>query len=390
VLSPTARPHPPGRRPGNVLALFAIFLTGLVGMVAFAIDTGYIALAKTRMQRTADAAALAGAEMTATIPGQTQDQTAIKNEVKKYVALNSPDLTVRDQDIVLCRYTPYYPAGSRLSYDLSTKPANAVQVTIRRDTTANNPLALFFAPVIGTRSVALAITATAYIMPAAGVQAQAPLLPYTAQANYYYAAMGQPNQIGVDGKKITVADNYTVNPATLVVSSGHDGINEVVLFGDNNTNNANKPGNFGSLDIGSSLNGSGDLTRQILYGPSTSDFTNPDFVFKVNADGSLYVPFTATGDTGLSTTVKTSFEAIEGQPRIIPLYDTVVGSGNTAAYHIIQYAGVVITNVDFSGSPKKLWVQPAFVVSNKVTPISSDSQATTSYGVYTPPKLVIP
>ena len=89
------------RRPGNVIALFAVMLTGLVGMVAFALDTGYIALTKTRMQRAVDAAALAGSEATAVTPGQVQDQTAIKNEVKRYVAFNSPDLAVRDEDIVL-------------------------------------------------------------------------------------------------------------------------------------------------------------------------------------------------------------------------------------------------------------------------------------------------
>ena len=87
--------------------------------------------------------------------------------------------------------------------------------------------------------------------------------------------------------------------------------------------------------------------------------------------------------------MKTSFEAIEGQPRIIPLYDTVVGTGDGAAYHIVSYAGVVVTKVDFTGSPKKIWVQPAFLVSNKVTPVTSDSDAVVE-GVYTPPKLVIP
>ena len=46
-----------GCRPGNVLILFAVILTGLVGMVAFAIDVGYIALYKTQMQRASDAAA---------------------------------------------------------------------------------------------------------------------------------------------------------------------------------------------------------------------------------------------------------------------------------------------------------------------------------------------
>ncbi len=388
MLSPAARP---GRRPGNILALFAIFLTGLIGTVAFSIDTGYIALAKTRLQRTADAAALAGAATTAVVPGQTQNQTAIKNEVKKFATLNSPDLTILDSDIVLCRYTPYYAAGSRLSYDVSTQPANCVRVTMRRDGTANSPLGLFFAPVIGTRSVALSATAFAYIMPGAGILPQAPIIPYAVQANYYYAAMGQTGLTGVDGHKIPntqVVDNYTVTPGTYQVTAGKDGINEVMLFSDSSISNP-KPGNFGSIDLGSSLNGTGELERQILYGPTAADFANPDFVFKLGPDGALYVPFDALGDPGLSTTVKSSFDAIVGQTRIIPLYDTSLLTGNGTDFHIISYAGIAITSVDFTGSPKKIWVQPAFVMSNKVTAATSDS-TNVMYGVYTPPKLVIP
>jgi hypothetical protein len=45
--------------------------------------------------------------------------------------------------------------------------------------------------------------------------------------------------------------------------------------------------------------------------------------------------------------------------------------------------------VDFTGNPKKLWVQPALLMTNKAT-ASTDLNATVSYGIYTPPKLVIP
>jgi hypothetical protein len=287
-----------------VLTLFAILLTAPIRLASFAIDTGYIALAKTRMQRTADAAALAGAEMTAVVPGQTVD-------------------------------------------------------------------------------------------PAAGIIPGAPLLPYTMQANYYYAAMGQTNLIGVDGKKIPsnqVVDNYAVKPATFPVTAGSDGVNKVLLFGDKINNGVSAaPGNWGSINIGSGDNAAGTLERQSLDGPTTEDFADPAFVAQVNPlDGALYVSFYASGDPGVTTSLKTTLEAISGRPRIIPLYDTKTGTGSTTVYHIVAYAGVVITKVDFTGNPKSLWVQPAFVVSNKVTPITSDDQATTDYGVYTPPKLVIP
>jgi Flp pilus assembly protein TadG len=400
--TPTAAPgtwcrppcHAP-RRPGNVLILFAVLLTSLVGMVAFAIDTGYIALYKTRMQRAADAAALAGAQKALVVPGQSQDPAAVRSEVRKYIDFNMPGLTVRDEDIKLCRYTPYYAPGSRLSYTYSvSQPANAVQVTLRRDGVQNNPLELFFAPVIGSKSTALSVTSTAYCAKGRSVKPGAPLLPYTMQIDYYYAAMGQPRPGGSTGLlgnllntiKNLISDLFTVNPNTLQVLLGPDGINEVILFCDTQ----NTPGNFGSLDIGSNLNSTGELERQIVYGPTEADFANPDFVFKVNpADGALYVPFAATGDTGMSTSVKSSFEAIKGQPRIIPLYDTVGGSGDGSTYQVVGYAGVVITKVEFTGSPKKVQVQPAFVVSNKVTPATSDTDVVVE-GVYMPPKLVIP
>ena len=409
------------RRRGNVLVLFAILLTSLIGMVAFAIDTGYIALYKTRLQRAADAAALAGATKALTIPGESPDPDGVRAEVRKYVTFNMPGLTVRDEDIKFCRYTPYYAPENRFTYNVTTaQPANGIDVTLRRDTLQNDPLRLFFAPVIGTRTASLTARSVAYCAKGKSVKANAPFLPYTMQYDYYYAAMNG-SRTGVDPNDVT--DTATVNPTTMSVSNGSDGINEVHLF----TPTKNKPGNFGSLDIGSSSNATGELERQILYGPTEADFANPDFYIKVNpADGALYVPFIAGGDNGMSTSVKTSFEAIQGKPRIIPLYgpapgpdgirgtaddtdltgngpdgvyrtaddydgkaDGVLGTGDTTKYNVIGYAGIVITKVDFRGDQKELWVQPAFLVSNKVTAAQNDTDAVVE-GVYLPPKLVIP
>ena len=299
---------------------------------------------------------------------------------------------------------------------------NAVEVTLRRDDLANGPLGLFFAPVIGSRDATLSARAVAYVRRAKSAQAGSPLLPYTMQIDYYYAAMGQ-TRTGVNGETIVVDDDFSVNPTTLAVSLGEDGVNEVRLFTPTNR----LVGNFGSLDIGSASNGTGELERQILYGPTEADFANPDFYIKVNpTDGALYVPFVTEGDPGMSTSVKTSFEAILGKPRILPLYgpgpgadgvrgtaddtdlsnpgpdgtyrtaddfdgkaDGLLGTGNTFQYNIIGYAGVVITKVDFRSNSKELWVQPAFLVSNKVTAAQNDTDAVVE-GVYLPPKLVIP
>jgi Flp pilus assembly protein TadG len=375
--------------------MFAVFLTGLIGMVAFAIDTGYIALYKTRMQRAADAAALAGAQQALVPPGETASADAVRAEVRKYIDLNMPGLTVLDEDIKLCRYTPYNEPGARLSYTYTAEdPANAVEVTLRRDSLQNNPLDLFFAPVIGSKNAALAVTATAYCATGKAIKPGASLLPYTMQIDYYYAAMGQTRPDGTGGILSTtinsvnnlISDISTVTLFSQQVLPSPDGVNEVVLFSDKQ----NAPGNFGSLDLGSTSNATPELERQILYGPTEADFANPDFALQVNpTDGALYVPFTAGGDTGLTSSVDVSFEAIKGQPRIIPLYDTVSGNGDNAVYNIVGYAGIVVTKVDFKGSPKKLWIQPAFLVSNKVLPATNDIDVAVE-GVHLPPKLVIP
>src|SRR5215471_17115878 len=66
------------RHRAATVPLFAILLVPLMGMLAFSIDLGYIALVKTDLQTAADAAALAGAEklqtlyvnyQTASLPG---------------------------------------------------------------------------------------------------------------------------------------------------------------------------------------------------------------------------------------------------------------------------------------------------------------------------------
>ncbi|MGE5195451.1 MAG: pilus assembly protein TadG-related protein, partial [Deltaproteobacteria bacterium] len=48
------------RRRGAVAVLACLLMVALLGMVAFAIDLGYLATAQTELQRSADASALAG------------------------------------------------------------------------------------------------------------------------------------------------------------------------------------------------------------------------------------------------------------------------------------------------------------------------------------------
>ncbi|HKB05265.1 MAG TPA: Tad domain-containing protein [Gemmataceae bacterium] len=371
------------RRPGNVIPIVAILAVFLVGMVAFAIDTGYVAGTRTQLQRATDSGALAGCEKLGKWAGGAIPDAAAKLECKKFAQANE-NLEIRDEDIRVLRYNPGAPKGSRISTLWSAlSPPNCVEVTMRRDDLANGKLPLFFAPILGQKSADVRTRSWAYMMPAAGILPGAPVIPYAVQIDYYFAATGQ-TRIGVDGKTIGTQDNWTVRADGSVVS-GADNVQEIMLFSDTN----NKPGNFGSIDLGAASNGTPELERQIVYGPNAADFADPVFATKLAADGALYTPFYTGGDSGLSTTVRDSFSQIKGQSRIIPLYDVVINSGDNAMYHIVNYAIVTIVQVDFTGNPKKLWVQPAMLMTNKATAAMNIDQVVT-WGIFTPPRLVIP
>jgi hypothetical protein len=364
-----------------VLPVVVILFVFLVGMVAFAIDTGYVALTRTQLQRAADAGAQAGVEKLAVLDGEPAPDAAARTELTKFVRLNE-SIDVRDEDVRLFRYDTVRTAADRVSTRTTGKPPNAIEVTLRRDGLANGRLPLFFAPILGQSQADVRAKAVAYIAPARGLLPGAPLIPYTMHVNYYYAALGQDRD-GMDGKKIQTTDLYTVKP-DLTVAWGSDGIKEVVLFG----SEKHTPGNAGSIDIGTASNGTPELRRQILHGPTLADFNQPDFKSKLQADGSLAPPFKAGGDPGLSVGVSDEFEAIEGKQRIIPLFDQVGGTGNNTKYDIVAFAAVSVVRSDLKGNPKRIWVQPTRIFTTKMTPAALDSAPTE--GVFSPPKLVIP
>jgi Flp pilus assembly protein TadG len=377
--------QPGFKRRGSVFPLFTVLLVVLVGMVAFAIDIGQVSVARTQLQNYCDSGVLAGVSKMQTLPGDELPTTDVQNEVRKFVGLNDSSLTIRDADLEILRYNPTKPSGQRVSTTISVaNPPNALKLTLRRDDQANGQLKLAFAPLLGQNSASVRACSYAYHVPADGVLPNAPMLPYAMQIDYYFATLRHQTYTGVDGKPISVADNYRVNPSG-AVSSGSDGIYEAVLFGEKK----NSPGNWGSVDIGSESNGTPELERQIRYGPTSADYNHADFRAKVAADGALHAPVSITGDPGLSTSTKTAFEEIFGKPRIIPLYDTATKQGNNTIYNVVGFAAVTVLDCDFHSNPKQLWIQPTKMVSKSYF-VGGNPDAPVSYGMYTPPKLVIP
>lgn len=124
-------------------------MTVLIGMVAFSIDCGMIAEARTQLQAAADAGARAGASSLRSGPTAaiaTAELFAESNDViGGKVSINS------SEDIELGQWNKTSKTFTPLSGSAQSN-ANAVRVTCRVNRSRGNELKLFFAPLLGTSS----------------------------------------------------------------------------------------------------------------------------------------------------------------------------------------------------------------------------------------------
>lgn len=128
-------------RRGAVAVFTAFMMVFIMGMVAFAIDLGYIAVVRNRLQVAADAAALAGA---ANIGDSTKALQAAKNVAALNVAGSPTDMvSLADSDVVFGNWN----SGTK-TFTANGTPSNACRVVAKRP-----KLPLFFAPVLGIKTV---------------------------------------------------------------------------------------------------------------------------------------------------------------------------------------------------------------------------------------------
>ena len=135
-------------------------LLALLGIVAFAIDLGYLANSQSELQRSADAAALAGCSQLVYqgTPGTPVDMTAgvaaSTTVAGQYAGLNTvcnaaPTLGGTD---VTVGYIANPLAKGPSVVSASPNACNAVQVTVRRTTAENGQVPTFFAPCSASRA----------------------------------------------------------------------------------------------------------------------------------------------------------------------------------------------------------------------------------------------
>jgi hypothetical protein len=251
---------------------------------------------------------------------------------------------------------------------------NAVQVTVRRNSTRNGDVPFFFGRAMGLLGMGTQATATAALInnfkgfqaPSGGGNLD--ILPFALDKETWDGLLAGGG-----------TDNWRYTSGTGTVSSGSDGVREVNLF----PQGTGSPGNRGTVDIGGSNNSTSDIARQITDGISPADLSALGKPLALDSSGQM----TLNGDTGISAGVKDELNSIKGQPRIIPIFQSVSGPGNNATYVIVQFAGVRIMEVVLTGSQssKRVIIQPAEV---RVKGGIPGSGGTTSYYMHSLPWLV--
>ena len=384
-------------RRGAIAVLGALLMVVVLGMVAFAVDLGYIAATQSELQNAADAAALAGAGplmngyITYNLPSTASQQTAAvssaeataKSYAKTYAQNNSAggvsSLTLLDADIqfgYMDNNNNYTAAGSSGTVTITgtTYFPNTINVTMRRDGNANGSLALFFANVFGTNSINLTATASATIY-GGTVNTLAPMrvLPMTYDVNAWnnFLATGQSPDGG-----------------TTTDSSGNATIQVYPSTSDS--------GNFGELSLDGSHTGASTTAGWINNGISSSD------VSALQSAG--LIPLSSTpswdwiGNPGLKASNIMDVNDYVGTNMLMPLFnpynsnpsDYAAGTGQGANYfyNIVQFVGVTIEQPSSDNS--QIIVQPAAMTvpaSLLTNLVPAGSNGTALITTFAPPKL---
>jgi hypothetical protein len=370
--------------------LFAFILVVMMAFLAFAIDLGYIMVAKTELQRTADSAAMAAAWELIDEgslygnPFMTEANATARNVAVTFASYND-----------VCKSAPVVDPNSSNSTEgdvllgtldnLTDKDApidcsdptryNVVRVRVQRTDIRNGQVSLFFARALGFDKVALEAEATAGLL--RGIRGfQTPsdgsnldLLPFALDLETWEL---------LEARK--TFDNWTWDSSSKTVRAGCDGIYEVNLY----PQGTGSPGNRGTVDIGAENNSADRIAEQILYGITPNDLEYHGGELKFDEHGELDL----NGDTGISAGVKEELEAIKGQRRMIPIFSAVESPGNNANYTIVKFVGVRILDVKLTGSTssKRLIVQPANILTRGGIPSQPTEES--SHFVYSYPILI--
>lgn len=268
------------------MVLAAFCLVAVMAFIALSVDLGVISLTKTRMQNAVDAAALAAAtEITNAVqqagqesgqsgdPNAVQDANGIAVAAAKQMAAEVAELNGiyvdPDTDV---RFGKRIYNGTSFEIQWGVSPYNVVQVFARRDNedagAPDSKLKLFFAPVLGNDSVAIAANAIAFVE----ARDIAVVLDYSGSMGYdsHFRGIGANTKAQIESRLDDCWD--------ALVDSG-------VTF--TNTSTVKFPaGGFGSITSAVGVNNTNTNSTTVF---------NALNLGATNADGSLKYPFPQEG-----------------------------------------------------------------------------------------------
>ena len=349
-------------RRGVILVLVALLTVPLLGIVALAVDYGHLMKVRCDLQRYADTAALAAVQDLVPDEFGNQDLDAVRAATRNYVTNNlGSGFTVLNSDIEMGRF------DSNSIYSqvilLNSGIYDTVRVKLRRDSSANSGVPLFFARAFGMNRSDVVATGTAVLQKGRYLLPGADVLPFAVPKDEWNA-----------------------------ISPG----DEWVIYGDGKVEDASGgtiPGNWGTLDIGNENNSTSDLGDQIVNGLHQSHLD------ALHADGRIptdeYIDAQSStwmqADTGISSGMKSYVRQVHGKTRIIPLYEATAGSsGNNLEFKITQWGVVKVVDSNWKGAKNTfVEVQKAHIYEGNLRPhptLSGNDNVIA--GAYTSPALV--
>lgn len=318
----------PSRR-GVILLKTALLMVPLSGLIALAVDYGYLLKVLADLQRTADLAALAAVRDLVPDSNGNHDLNRVRFTARRYATLNTPEypeLQLRTEDIECGKYDREQVYSEvRL---LNEGVFDTVRVTVRRDDLANSSVSLFFAPVLGITESNVIATSTAILRRASTLRVGGAVLPMAVIEDIWDAIdTGDTLKLHRSGG---LRDNWD-NPVE---------------------------GNWGTVDIGSSDNSTADISNQIENGLRQRDLDALAAEGRIPSNDRIDTgqALQVQGETGLSVGIRSAVKAIEGQIRYIPVFDTVHGSGNTAEFNVVGWGAVRVVDSNWDGN-KNTWVR---------------------------------
>ena len=362
-------------RKGAVATMVAVLMVVLLGCVALAVDIGYLYVARTELQRAADAGALAGAQALGRdsdgLFGEFLFLSRIYSQAESLAEANScagQNVAIDAQSDVAIGYIddPHNLNSSLQATALDQ--CNAVRVTARR--TSGSPLGtinLFFGPILGVHSSGVSARATAvlddrfYAYTPTDLPGGVGAIPFTIDEDIWEDLIVQGNG----------TDEYGYDPDTGDIQNVPDGVPEIKLFPEKlgpstDAADGEGAGNFGILHVGAGSIGTSTIVEQILNGITKDDFIaltgEPMIEFYSQASGTPItydaVSYDIYGDPGLKVGLEDAMQQKMAQKVGFFLHSTVSGQGSNTVFDVVAMRFGRVMAVELHGGDKAIIIQP--------------------------------